>query len=265
MAVCCDDHFIHNPLSKLVYILKFTHHIHLDVVTSTSDVARELLNEVDCVVVSANHQTKGRGRRGRPWHDEERDSALVSFGIRHKQQRSTRDLSADMARGCLAVLMVLRAHAMSSGVRCKYPNDIQAIDKGVWSKLSGVLIEHDFMGSICHTTIIGIGVNVRQQAFPETIGQPATSLYRLGLETNLSAVIDALKAQIELLTDAPADEVFKLWERELQAGASMIAIYGDGGVWTVKGLDENGRLVVENINDGTQRIIDDGDTLRYLD
>lgn len=265
MAVCCNDDFIQTQLSKLIYIMKFTHHIHLDVVTSTSDVARELLNEVDCVVVSANHQTKGRGRRGRLWHDEQRDSALVSFGIRHKQQRSIRDLSADMARGCLAVLTVLRAHAISSGVRCKYPNDIQAIDQGVWSKLSGVLIEHDFMGSVCHTTIIGIGVNVRQQAFSETIGQPATSLYRLGLEINPSEVIDELKEQLEQLNDAPADDVFQLWVRELYAGASTIMIAGYDGVWSLKGIDENGRLVVENINDGTQRIIDDGDTLRYFD
>lgn len=245
--------------------MTFTHHIHLSEVASTNEVARELLRDVESVIVSADHQTGGRGRRGRVWHDVPGDSVLVTFGLRHNEERSVSDLAADMARGCLAALNVLRQFRLTDRIRCKYPNDVQAREGAGWCKLSGILIEHDFMGSKCQTTVIGIGMNVLQKDFGETIGQPATSLRRLGISTTPQEVIEALRLSLEPLIGLSSEEVYELWRLELGIGTTMVELHGYDGQWKANDLDENGRLVVVNINDGTQRIIDDGDTLRYLD
>ncbi|MFN4908524.1 MAG: biotin--[acetyl-CoA-carboxylase] ligase [Bacteroidota bacterium] len=244
--------------------MTFSRHIHLSEVASTNEVARELLRDVESVVVSADHQTGGKGRRGRFWHDLPGESVLVTFGLRHNQERSVSDLAADMARGCLAALNVLRSLGLTDRIRCKYPNDVQAREETGWCKLSGVLIEHDFMGSQCQTTVIGIGMNVLQKEFGETIGQPATSLRRLGVSTTPQTVVEGLRLSLETLIGLPSEEVYELWRSELGIGTAMVELLGCDGQWKASDLDENGRLVVVNINDGTQRIIDDGDTLRYL-
>lgn len=190
---------------------------------------------------------------------------LVTFGLRHNQERIVSDLAADMARGCLAALNVLRAFALTDRVRCKYPNDIQARDETGWCKLSGVLIEHEFMGPKCQTTVIGIGMNVLQKEFGENIGQRATSLRRLGVSTTPQELVEALRLSLETLTELASEKVYELWRSELGIGTAIVELHGYDGQWKASDLDENGRLVVVNINDGTQRIIDDGDTLRYLD
>jgi BirA family biotin operon repressor/biotin-[acetyl-CoA-carboxylase] ligase len=245
--------------------MTFTRHIHLSEVASTNEVARELLRDVESVIVSADHQTGGKGRRGRTWHDQPGESVLVTFGLRHNKERSVSDLAADMARGCLAALKELRQHDLNDKIRCKYPNDVQAREENGWRKLSGVLVEHDFMGQKCQTTVIGIGMNVLQTEFSETIGQPATSLRRLGINITPQEMVRGLRLSLEPLIGLSSEEVFKLWRSELGVGVAMVELHGNDGKWKVSDLDENGRLVVVNINDGTQRIIDDGETLRYLD
>lgn len=244
--------------------MTFTHHIHLTEVSSTNDVARELLRDVESVIISADHQTGGKGRRGRTWHDQPGESVLVTFGLRHNKERSVSDLAADMARGCLAVLNVLHQYGLTDRVRCKYPNDVQAHEVTGWCKLAGVLIEHDFLGSKCQSTVIGIGMNVLQKEFGETIGQPATSLLRLGVSRSAQEVVEDLRICLEQLIGLSSEEVYELWRSELGVGMKIVELHGHDGKWIASDLDENGRLVVVNINDGTQRIIDDGDTLRYL-
>ncbi len=243
----------------------FTHRIHIDVVESTNDVARELLRNTSSVVVSAHHQTRGRGRSGRVWDDEHGKSALVSFGIRHDRERSSEDIATDMARGTLAVMDVIGSYLPSGVYRCKYPNDVQALESGIWCKLAGTLVEHEFLGSRCTTTVIGIGVNVLQHTFADTITQPCTSLTRLNLPIQPHDVIDGLIDGMQRLIDMPAEAVHRIWSSALGIGRVTLTLVGEGGIWHASEIRKDGRLKIINTTDATTRIIDDGDSIRYLD
>ena len=245
--------------------MTFTHRIHIDAVESTNDVARELLRDATSVVVSAHHQTRGRGRSGRVWEDEHGKSALISFGIRHDRIRPTDDIAADMARGTLAVMNVIGAYLPSGTFRCKYPNDVQAQERGNWCKLAGTLVEHEFLGPTCTTTVIGIGVNVLQHTFPDTITQPCTSLTRLNIPLQPNDVVAGLIDSMQRLTDMPAEAIHRIWSSALGIGRVTLSLVGEGGSWRASEIRNDGRLKIINTTDATTRIIDDGDSIRYLD
>ncbi len=243
----------------------FSHRIHIDVVESTNDVARELLKDLSSVVVTAHHQTKGRGRSGRTWEDEFGNSVLMSFGIRHQLQRSSDDLAADMARGTLAVLNVIGDYLPSGSYRCKYPNDVHVLEGDTWCKLAGTLVEHEFLGSRCTSTVIGIGVNVLQQTFPDTISQPCTSLSRLGISLQPNLVVDELILSMQQLLSMPSATVFRIWSSAIGIGRTRLSLVDGGGEWRAAGLESDGRMTIINTFDETTRIIDDGDRIRYID
>jgi BirA family biotin operon repressor/biotin-[acetyl-CoA-carboxylase] ligase len=243
----------------------FTHRIHIDVVESTNDVARELLRDTSTVVVSAHHQTRGRGRSGRVWEDEYGKSVLISFGMRHDRERTTEDIAADMARGTLAVMDVIGSYLPSGTYRCKYPNDVQVQENGNWCKLAGTLVEHEFLGSKCTTTVIGVGVNVLQHSFPETIAQPCTSLTRLKIPLNPNDVIAQIIDSMQRLTDMPAEAIYRIWSSAVGVGRVTLSLVGEGGSWRASEIRNDGRLKIINTIDATTRIIDDGDRIRYND
>lgn len=245
--------------------MTFTHRVHIDVVESTNDVARELLRDTSAVVVSAHHQTRGRGRSGRVWEDEHGKSALISFGIRHDRERPADDMAADMARGTLAVMDVVGSYLPAGTYRCKYPNDVQVRDSGIWCKLAGTLVEHEFLGPKCTTTVIGVGVNVLQHSFPDTITQPCTSLTRLKIPLQPNDVISRLIDSMQRLTDMPAEAIYRIWSSAIGVGRSTVSIVGEGGSWRASEIRNDGRLKIINTTDATTRIIDDGDSIRYID
>lgn len=130
---------------------------------STQDHARGL--PVGAVVV-AWRQTHGRGRLGRAWADTGTDGLAISINL-------PPNLS-DRLAGCAAVAACEAAEhaALDAGrgtpaVRVKWPNDLW-LDR---RKLGGILIEQDSVRAT-----VGIGMNVSQRSFPESIARTATSL-----------------------------------------------------------------------------------------
>ncbi|MCO6466194.1 MAG: biotin--[acetyl-CoA-carboxylase] ligase [Bradyrhizobiaceae bacterium] len=238
---------------------------HLPTVSSTNDYAKELLVTYPYVFVSAMHQTAGRGRKGRSWSGDYGLNAYCSLGIRHTVQLSYEDLSSYMARGALAAIDALRSITDRIQFRLKYPNDVHALTPDGWKKICGVLVEHEFQGDRCMTSVIGIGVNVQQERFPETISTIGTSLYQLGVHANVLVVLECLKSNITVQRMRPWHEVYEEWIRELDLQHKQLSIAGEEGIWKVLEVLPDGRLVATNERTTKERIITDGDTIRYLD
>lgn len=101
----------------------------------------------------------------------------------------------------LAVANALSQFTANLGI--KWPNDVivAATYTGGWRKLAGILCER-------HRDIIvaGIGVNVLQNEFPPDLENRATSLRRLGCETSVIDVRDAILDSLSLVID--------LWRRD---------------------------------------------------
>lgn len=144
---------------------------HYQAVNSTNDVCRALASAGNVgAVVTAEHQTAGRGRRGRSWISKPGAGLLLSVSV-----------PADMFfahHWHLAVVSPLAAaEAVSQtcglNVQIKWPNDLLSSGK----KLGGILIEAEPAFAV-----VGIGINLTMSRsdFPPEIAQIATSVLMEG-------------------------------------------------------------------------------------
>ena len=138
---------------------------------STNEEARLLAGQgaVHGTLVVADSQTVGKGRRGRSWHTSKSTSIAMSLILKPK-------LEAEYA----SMLTLLQAMAVADAVeeicglkaRIKWPNDILVNEK----KVCGILTELNLEKTEISSIIIGTGINVNQDSFPEEIASIATSL-----------------------------------------------------------------------------------------
>ena len=137
--------------------------IELDVVDSTNNYIKQNLDKLDnYTLVTAKHQTRGKGRITRSWYDD-RNSLTSSMLIK--------DVNGDPKHlSLIASYAVFKAlKELDLDVKIKWPNDIFLNDK----KLCGILIETVITDKI--DAVIGFGINTNTKAFPASI--IATSIY----------------------------------------------------------------------------------------
>lgn len=233
--------------------------------SSTNDYAKELLGTYPYVFVSALHQTAGRGRKGRVWHGDFGANVYCSIGIKHQRAPLSDDLSIFMAKGSMAALRVVRRALPNSHTTLKYPNDVVLKREGVTYKVAGTLVEHEFHGSNCESTVVGIGINVDQVEFPDTIAQPCTSLRLAGATVNLRHTIEQVKNAFCEYQAMFTSELFEEWIKELDIVGRRVKILSENGVWIVTQVLSDGRLLVSNAVSKIERTISDADTIRYED
>lgn len=123
-------------------------------VTSTNDLlaARARRGDPEGVVMGADHQTAGRGRRGRVWEDGAGEALLFSVLLRPPM--------APADAGLLPIVVAvgaaegLAAHGVP--VRICWPNDLLLGDR----KLGGILCEIAADRDRVDWAVVGIGINV---------------------------------------------------------------------------------------------------------
>jgi len=192
-------------------------------VDSTQRVAIEWVqqNRREWDAVCADHQTAGRGRQGSQWHDEPGTSLLVSIVLW--------DVPLPNPPGLLGITAAIAtAEALESTfaplqVQLKYPNDL--IVQG--RKLGGVLVE--IADSVA---VVGIGVNLTQQCFPEALREHAISVWQ-ALEPAPSMEISNLRA--------PLIERIGTRLKQLAAEAAQIGIAQLYALWQLRDVTP-GRL-----------------------
>jgi len=199
------------------------------------------------VVVTATHQTGGRGRRGRPWWDEPGQSLLCSVLLRP---------TASMAR--VAQLSLVAGLAVAEAVEAvgqvpagiKWPNDVLVQDR----KVAGILLEAAASpGGQARHVVLGIGVNVNQAAFPEALAG-ATSLRLaagrpLDPATVLARLLEQLGARYGQWRAAGLPPILAAW-RPRAVTLGRIALAGDGQAGLAEDVAEDGALLVR-LPDGT--------------
>ncbi len=235
-----------------------------EIVTSTNDFAKELLLTNDCVVVTANYQTHGRGRNKNSWIGDFGENVYFSLGIRHNEMKRAEDVAYFQGLGSLAVLYTLRQLCPDLALRLKYPNDVYVkTDDSKFKKVSGILIEHQFVGELCYASILGIGVNVNQTTFPKDLEQFATSLKILGYDLMVDVVVDKLIDNIQNFFGLLPWEIFQQWFDELNIIGKQIFVVNKNYFCEAIAFDNIGRLVVRNPESRETVLITDGDSIRY--
>ena len=143
---------------------------------STNDQAKHLvINEEipEGSVVLAYEQTKGRGQRDTTWHSDAGKSLTFSIVLFPGFPEADEQFLLNQAV-TTGILEVMRAEITDTQWRIKWPNDIYAGRK----KLGGILIENSLEGKKLGHSIVGIGLNINQEYFPDGLPNPV-SLYQL--------------------------------------------------------------------------------------
>lgn len=140
-------------------------------VDSTNEEIKRLAhtNKIGGIVVAADIQTAGKGRLGRIWNSEN-GGLYFSFLIRPELAPS--DLAAVTLAAGYAVCLAIRK-LTGCNAKIKWPNDIIIGSK----KVCGILTEMEAQTDRVDFVAIGIGVNVNQESFDESVQNKATSLF----------------------------------------------------------------------------------------
>lgn len=145
-----------------------------ETIGSTNDELKRLAREGagEGLVIMAERQTAGRGRRGRAWVSPPGNlysSTLVRPDCR---AAAAAQLGFVAALGVAGAIAELAPHVYT---RCKWPNDLLADGK----KISGILLETEMVsGDRPDFVILGVGVNLASS--PRGTPYPATSLAEEG-------------------------------------------------------------------------------------
>jgi len=225
--------------------------VRLGAVESTQAVAFELAERgaADRTVVLADHQTAGRGRRGRAWNDEPGTGLLVSIVLRPR-----------LALPRLPLLSYATAIAVAealdgvAGLRptLKWPNDVLVGDR----KIAGILLESR-ISAVAATVVVGIGVNLTQRRFPAELEGRATSVaLETGRTVEREQVLAALLSAFDLWrARLEADGFAPVRERWLAlSGTIGRRVSVDGGAGLAVDVDLEGALLLQD-GAGLRRVL----------
>ena len=228
-------------------------------VTSTNDLlaARARRGDPEGVVMGADHQTAGRGRRGRAWEAEPGEALLFSVLLR-----------PPMAPERAGLLPIVAAVGVAEGlavcgvpVRIAWPNDLLLGDR----KLGGILCEIAADRDRVEWAVVGIGLNVagvpRLTAgrwTPASVAEgPAGPVPRQAL---LAAVLSALSARTAAWYAGDAAGVIAAFGAMDALAGRAVRLGTPGGEisGTAAGLDADGALRVVG-DDGAERRLTGGE------
>ncbi len=214
--------------------------------TNTVALDRARRGAAEGLVVTAEEQTRGRGRRGRTWHSPR--GAGLWFSVLLRPERPVVVAQALTFLGAVAVARAVRAR-LKLPVALKWPNDLLLEGR----KVGGVLTECSIEGGTIRHAVIGVGINVNlpRAAFPEDLRSVATSLSaeagrrvaRVGLLARILAEMDARYSV--LLRRGPAPLVAEARALMPMAGR-IVRVQAHDRVLegTVRGLDDDGALLL---------------------
>lgn len=188
----------------------------------------------------AESQSSGRGRRGSTWVSP--PSAGLWFSILVRTE-----LSAELAPGLALCAGLAVREAVATRVRVpvlvKWPNDVFANDR----KLAGILVESQVSGRKLARAVVGIGINVNQHDFPESLSIIATSLALLGAsDTQRESLLVDVLAGLE-------EHILQLAAQGMSAITPALSTYDalrgrrlrvETHEGTGAGIDASGRLLV---------------------
>ncbi len=223
--------------------------------TSSELTRRSQRRDVHGMLLAAEWQTEGRGRRGRSWTAVAGGSLTFSLGWRFEQGAGFL-AGLSLAVG-VAVVRALEAEGFS-GIALKWPNDLVHRHH----KLGGILIDlnGDALGP--SVVVVGIGVNVRLPAnVRDEIAMPVTDLTSvaprklLPIDRNrlLARLVDELAAVLQqYASDGFAPFAAEWQHRHAYQGKLVRLLLPDGATVTgkVAGVDASGALVLA---DGPRR------------
>lgn len=167
--------------------------VYYDEIDSTNNRAKEAGDKKAAhgTLFVADKQVAGKGRRGRVWESPSGSSIYMTILLYPevapiKAPQLTLVMAIAVAEGIQAVTGL--------ETKIKWPNDIVVNGKKICGILTEMSTEIDYINHV----VIGVGINVNQDTFPEDIKSTATSLkLEAGKSVQRSELIAAVMKSFE--------------------------------------------------------------------
>jgi BirA family transcriptional regulator, biotin operon repressor / biotin---[acetyl-CoA-carboxylase] ligase len=217
--------------------------------TNTHAMQQAEAGAPDGSVYFADEQTAGRGRGAHAWESPRGSGMYVSILLRPRIAPAD-ILWLSLAAGLAVREAVRRVTSLEADLR--WPNDLLFGRK----KFCGMLTELNAEVTRVRHAVVGIGINVHQQLFPDELRAIATSLQ---METGrawprqdlLIALLQSLDCEVAALTAACDPQAYAQGMRQrLEAASTWVrgkrvrVEEGEGFTGITEGLDPRGFLLV---------------------
>jgi len=209
---------------------------YFDRLDSSSDYLIELHKKLQIktnLVIVVNDQHKGRGRMGKGWFSN-KESLTFSFSILLNSHIHSWHMN--MVIG-VALIRLLNNYSIQCHI--KYPNDIIVKNK----KIAGILTEL-ISTKNQNCCIIGIGLNVNNELFPQNIPHAISMKNLISKKVNKNILLKSLLEDIRFLINSKS--VNKLYISNLYGFKSYIRCVYKGCEMFVKilNVNKNGFLTI---------------------
>ena len=231
----------------------------LDEVASTNNYAMAKVHAALATHGNAyftTHQTNGKGQRGKQWLSNKGENIAISIAVQPSLLLLTQQfyLSAAVA---LAVHQFFTKYAIDKTF-IKWPNDIYWCDR----KAAGILIENVIVANnnqqinngapIWKFAIIGIGININQTRFDDSLKQPVSLKQITG---KVYDVVQLAKALHVCVMDA-IDEIPRQNGQQLLQNYNAV-LYKKGQQVKMKVADVFFETTIQGVNDKGQLLTTD--------
>lgn len=242
--------------------------LRFDTVGSTNDVAADLAarrpvadrraQQDPILVVRAEQQTAGRGRRGHTWFSPQGSGLYVSVVLAPQGSVDPRRATLLLTIAVGAALAEAVEAATGLRVDLKWPNDLYVARR----KLAGILAEACAAGGGVDAVVVGYGINVGPMAYPPELADCATSLEsELGRPIDRESLFDETLATIAARHDdllaGRFNAILDAWRRRAPSarGARVAWTTPEGErAGTTRGIDDDGALLVD-VAGATERVV----------
>lgn len=231
--------------------------LHFYSLPSTNAYAQELLSKsrpTEGTVILTANQTEGRGQIGSSWLSEPNTNLTFSLILYPHFLPIQRQFALSQA-----VALATRdfiAEKTSKTASVKWPNDIYINSK----KVGGILIQNTLSGKKIQSSIIGIGLNVNQKQFSDSLTKASSLSIETGttfdLETTLTDILQKIEYRYLQLRFGKLAQIQQDYLEHLY-------LYNQTASFCIPG-EEPFKAKIITINQEGQLGLDDGASIRYF-
>lgn len=214
---------------------------------STNSLAMELgqrANGTEGTVIITDNQFSGRGQRGNRWISEPGKNFTLSIILKPNLLPDQQFLITRVI--ALGVADFVKTRIQPDLVKIKWPNDILVAGQ----KVCGILIESSLSGSSVQFVVAGIGLNMNQQSFENSL---ATSLGCVSgtsydLQKELPALLQAVEIRYMQLREGKVDKLKSDYKNTLYRLGEWHDFKTAQGTFhgMIEGVDDVGMLLVRS-------------------
>lgn len=164
-------------------------------ITSTNDLMKELVANstplAEGTVIMAESQTAGKGQQQNGWHSEAGKN--LTFSLLLFPDFLTADHTFSLLSAISLGTIKALQNILGDQTRIKWPNDIYYGQK----KLGGILIENLLAKRSIKQSVVGIGININQETFPDHLPNPISMQQILNKNSVIKEVLSQICTSIE--------------------------------------------------------------------